>query len=293
MTKLKTALRAFLCALAMLPALPAAAAEPAAPALWKVADADTTIWLFGTIHILPGDVAWYAGPVAAALDGSSELVTEIAIDQTQDSQTVITARSRREDGRTLRDTLSPTERAAYEAGLASIGLPPEAFDANDAWFAGLMLTLIPLRQAGYNLESGVDTQVAKIAQERDMANHALETADFQIGLFDSLPEKVQRRYLMQVLEALPQVKEDIGKMLSAWQAGEADRLARLLNEEEDDPKLRKVLLTGRNKAWAKWLKARLKQPGTVFVAVGAGHLAGKGSVQDQLARRGIKAARVQ
>ena len=84
-----------------------------------------------------------------------------------------------------------------------------------------------------------------------------------------------------------------GAMVAAWQVGQADRLAQLLNEEEDDPKLRKVLLTGRNKAWAKWLRARLKQPGTVFVAVGAGHLAGKGSVQDQLARRGIKASRVQ
>lgn len=304
MTTLKTALRGLLCTLAVLPSLPALAREPAPvpvaettaavrPALWKVADADTTIWLFGTIHILPGDVAWNAGPVADALGAAQELVTEIAIDETAASQAVIVAKGRREDGRTLRDTLSPQERAAYEAGLASIGLPPQAFDANDAWFAALMLTLIPLKTAGYNLESGVDTQIARIARERGMANHALETAEFQIGLFDSLPEPVQRRYLAQVLEAMPTMKADIGAMVIAWQTGRAEELAHLLNEEEDDPALRKVLLTGRNKTWAKWLRKRLEQPGTVFLAVGAGHLAGKGSVQDQLARRGIKAVRVQ
>lgn len=302
MIMFKTALRGLLCTLAVLPALPALAREPAVaveaaatvrPALWKVADHDTTIWLFGTIHILPGDVAWNAGPVAEALGTARELVTEIAIDETAQSQAVIAAKGRREDGRTLRDTLSPQERATYEARLAAIGLPPQAFDANDAWFAALMLTLIPLKLAGYNLESGIDTQVAKIARTRGMANHALETAEFQIGLFDSLPEPVQRRYLAQVLAALPDMKQDIDAMVTAWRTGQADELARLLNEEEDDPRLRKVLLTGRNKTWAKWLRKRLDQPGTVFVAVGAGHLAGKGSVQDQLARRGVKAVRVQ
>ncbi|SFG04588.1 hypothetical protein SAMN05518801_10697 [Novosphingobium sp. CF614] len=304
MTKFKTWLRAATCALAVLPAVPApaqdtapvsaaAAPEPARPALWKIADEDTTIWLFGTIHILPGNVDWYAGPIAAAFDASSELVTEIPIDRAQDSQAVFLQKSLRQDGKALRDTLSEKERAAYDAGMASIGLPPPAFDRNDAWFAALMLTLIPLKVAGYNLESGIDTQVGGRARARRMENAALESAEYQISLFDTLPEQTQRRYLDQVVEALPTVKSDIDAMVAAWKAGKADDLAHLLNEEEDDPKLRKVLLTDRNRIWAKWLKARLDKPGIVFVAVGAGHLAGKGSVQDQLARRGIKSVRVQ
>ncbi|MCT2400760.1 TraB/GumN family protein [Novosphingobium mangrovi (ex Huang et al. 2023)] len=305
MTLLKTWLRPATCALALVGAVPALADEaapvatearapqPARPALWKVADDDTTIWLFGTIHILPEDVAWYSGPVAAAFDASRELVTEIPIDKTQESQGMIAQKSLREDGKTLRETLTDKERAAYEAGMGSIGLPPQMFDKNDAWFAALMLTLIPLKVAGYNLESGVDTQVSARAKARHMENEALETAEYQISLFDGLSGKTQRRYLDQVVEAMPTVQSDIGKMVAAWKAGKADELADLLNEEEDDPKLRKVLLTNRNKAWAKWLRKRLDTPGTVFVAVGAGHLAGKDSVQDQLERRGVKSVRVQ
>jgi uncharacterized protein YbaP (TraB family) len=66
----------------------------------------------------------------------------------------------------------------------------------------------------------------------------------------------------------------------------------MLNAELDDPVLHKRLLTDRNARWAQWIDGRLKQPGTVFVAVGAGHLAGSDSVQRQLRKRGIKVRRV-
>lgn len=306
MNLLKTTLRSAACALALFSALPVAAEEsapvaappaaalaPATPALWKVADEDTTIWLFGTIHILPENVAWYAGPVARALDASSELVTEIPIDKAGDSQSAIMQKSLREDGKALRDTLDDKERSAYDAGMASIGLPAQAFDKNDTWFAALMLTLIPLKVAGYNLESGVDTQIGAMAKARQLQNTALETPEYQIALFDDLPPATQRRYLDEVLEALPTIKNDIDAMVAAWKAGKADDLARLLNEQEDDPQLRKVLLTDRNVHWAKWIEGRLKQPGTVFIAVGAGHLAGQRSVQEQLAEGGIASERVQ
>ncbi len=82
-------------------------------------------------------------------------------------------------------------------------------------------------------------------------------------------------------------------MIEAWRIGDAEKLAKLLNAEESDPRMVEVLLTGRNRTWAEWLDVRLDQPGTVFVAVGAGHLAGAGSVQEQLAARGIAATRLQ
>lgn len=293
MTSPKTWLRLAACALAVLPTTLAQAEDVARPALWKVADADTTIWLFGTIHILPGKIDWYTGPVAGALDASSELVTEIPIDGASASQGLIVEKGLRADGKQLRDTLRAKDRSAYEAAMASVGLPPQLFDRNDAWFAALMLTLIPLKTAGYNLESGIDTQVGEKAKARGMTNTALESAEYQLALFDTLPPKTQTRYLGEVVHAMPTMKADIDAMVAAWKAGQADKLARLLTENEDDPAMRRVLLTDRNKSWAAWLKQRLDRPGTVFVAVGAGHLAGKGSVQDQLAAKGVKAHRVQ
>jgi uncharacterized protein YbaP (TraB family) len=82
-------------------------------------------------------------------------------------------------------------------------------------------------------------------------------------------------------------------MIEAWEKGDADELARLMNQDEDEPELMEKLLYARNKAWAEWIRARLDRPGTVFIAVGAGHLAGQGSVQDDLRAMGIASVRVQ
>lgn len=296
--RVRTWLGAGLLAFTALPASFAAAqAAPAPgaarPALWKVADKDTTIWLFGTIHVLPQPVDWHTGPVAKAFDSAQELVTEIPIDTTAQAPGAILEKAKRQDGKSLRDTLSPGDRGAYEAALTAIGLPASAFDNDKAWFAALMLTLIPLRNAGYNTETGIDAQVAARAQARRMLNRPLETVAYQIGLFDTLPETTQRTYLGEVVKALPDVKGDVDAMVAAWKAGDAEHLAKLLNEDESDATIAKVLITDRNVAWAKWLQARLAKPGRVFMAVGAGHLAGPGSVQDQLAAAGMTVTRVQ
>ena len=82
-------------------------------------------------------------------------------------------------------------------------------------------------------------------------------------------------------------------MVDAWAKGKPDILAREMNDSlKDTPEVARVLLTERNQRWAGWVKQRLGKPGTVFVAVGAGHLAGPESVQAQLRRLGVKAERV-
>jgi uncharacterized protein YbaP (TraB family) len=139
----------------------------------------------------------------------------------------------------------------------------------------------------------VEAQVEALATKLGLKREALETADYQIGLFDSLPADAQKQYLNDVLEQLPTMREDLAKLIAAWKAGRPEELAELLNADETDERVRKALLADRNAAWAKWLKARLDEPGTVFVAVGAGHLAGNDSVQDQLAADGVMSTRVQ
>ena len=82
-------------------------------------------------------------------------------------------------------------------------------------------------------------------------------------------------------------------MVDQWAKGDPAALAATMNAEmTGTPELKRVLLTDRNATWAKWIEQRMAKPGTVFVAVGAGHLAGKDSVQHKLGRYGIRTARV-
>lgn len=308
MQSLSRMLASSACALALLacPALafaqdapqPETTATPAPeqvhPALWKVADEDTTIYLFGTIHILPKAVDWYNGPVADALDHADELVTEVPMDDETAAAAAMMQMGQRSDGKTLRETLKPDLRATYEAQLTKLGIPVAAFDKADAWMAALVLSLIPLQLSGYDLANGIDKQVAAKAIEHGLERDALETPEYQIGLFEALPADVQASYLGSVLEGLPEMTTQIDAMVTAWKEGKPDDLARILNSDQDaTPQIRQVLLTQRNTNWTKWIAQRLEQPGTVFMAVGAGHLAGEDSVQAQLAKAGIKSTRVQ
>lgn len=275
------------------PTLREVPAAPLHPALWRVRDADTTIYLFGTIHALRPGLAWFDGPVAQAFGKSDTLVTEIADVGGLDVAQTLLGSAMLPAGQSLRARMSESDRAAYDAALAKAQIPAAALDRFKPWYAAVVLSSLPLLRAGYKLEEGVELQLAAKAKAGTKKQEALETAAYQLGLFDALPQANQLAYLRQVVANLDTVTAQIDAIIAEWGRGDASGLASAMNAEEADAGLAEALITRRNKAWAKWIAARLAKPGTVFVAVGAGHLAGAGSVQDQLAAAGLKSERLQ
>ncbi|MDR2858067.1 MAG: TraB/GumN family protein [Novosphingobium sp.] len=274
-------------------AQPFAPAGQASPALWKVSDQDTTIYIFGTIHVLPPEIDWFRGTVQRAFDGSQELVTEITGTDPAAMQRLVLSHAMLPPGQSLRGMLTPELKTSYEKELVGFGLPAQAFDGYEPWYAAVALSTLPLIRSGYAGENGVEQVLDQRAKALGHPHSALETAEYQIGLFDSLPAEAQKRYFAEVVGKLPTVAGQFDRIIDAWRKGDAESLASLMNDDEDDPELIGVLLINRNRAWAEWVRQRLAKPGTVFVAVGAGHLAGPGSLQEQLAAQGIAAERVQ
>lgn len=270
------------------------AAAPAAkgPALWKVADADTTIYLFGTVHVLPEGIQWYDDAIAKALIGSDMIVTEIPMDPASEAAMGQLAQSKGSlpAGTTLRSLLTPEQKATYEAALAKLGAPPEAFDQVKPWLTGLTMSLIPLMQQGYTPGAGVEKVL--LSKVGDKPQGALETAEFQIGIFDGMDQAAQITFMMEAIEGMDETAPMLNRMVAEWAEGDADELAAIMNEGMTDPAVANALLYSRNANWAEWIDARLDKPGTVFIAVGAGHLAGAQSVQDYLAQKGITVSRV-
>ena len=260
------------------------------PALWQVADEDTTIYLFGTVHALPKDKVWFDARIERAFAASDELVTEVDVSDVAGSGQALQNASLLPEGQSLRAMMSPEDRMEYEAALVTLGLPVEALDRLEPWFAAMTLSVLPLLRAGYDTQSGVEMELGERAEGK--ARGALESIDEQIMLFDGMPEAAQLAFLDETVEALPRAANSLDAMVAEWIEGDAAELARLMNAELTDPALRDRLLIQRNANWADWIEQRLEQPGTVFVAVGAGHLAGDGSVQDQLRERGLKVSRI-
>lgn len=270
------------------------AAPPSGPALWKVADEDTTIYLFGTVHALPEGIEWYRGPVAEAIASAQVLVTEIEAGKLLEpaAQQAFLAKGSLPEGQTLRGMLDAGQRAAVEGALTKLGMPVAALDRVEPWFAAMTLSAIPLIKGGYKMNAGVELAIeGRVA--KSIPRQALETVEGQLNMFDTMPMAMQIAYLVSVAKQIDKVVPGMNGMVDAWKRGDADGLAALMNAQIDDPAVAERLLYARNRDWAQWVEARLAQPGTVFVAVGAGHLAGQNSVQDYLARTGVKVTRTQ
>lgn len=264
----------------------------AKPALWVVKDADTTIYLFGTIHVLPEGLSWFDEAVRQAFDASGTLMLEMVEPPQSEMLPLVLKHGLLPQGQTLRGLMSAEQKARYEAAMTKAKLPVAAFDKFKPWFAAVTLTVQQLQSGGLTAEQGVEKNVTAAAKAANKRITAFETADEQLGFFDSLPMRTQLKFLDDVLNDSGNTAERLKTIVDSWAHGDAEALGRVLNEDMDDPIIMKTLLTDRNARWAKALKARLDQPGTVFVAVGAGHLAGKGSVQDDLKALGVSTQRI-
>ena len=275
------------------PPEPQPRAQDADPALWVVRDADTTIYLFGTVHLMKPGLTWFDEGVRKAFDASDTLMLELVMPPEDEMQALIAELGTAKAGPPLPAQLPPAVAARLRDALSGLGLAPDALDRDEPWLAAVSLSVLPLRQLGYDDKDGAEQVLSAAARAAGKPIEGLETARQQFGYFDTLSMPAQRQLLATTLDDLPKMGAEIETMVKDWSAGDADALAKLLNEDLDrTPELKQALLVTRNRNWANWIAARMQKPGTVFVAVGAGHLAGADSVQAELAKRGLEAERV-
>lgn len=272
----------------------APATTDADPALWVVKDEDTTIYLFGTVHVLKPGLSWFDEAVKTAFDKSDQLMLEIVLPEDQAAMAKeMMPLAIDQSGKTLSSRLDAEQLKAYQAALASLGIAPAQFDMFEPWFPAITLSVLPLTKLGYDPEQGVEKLLTSSAKKAGKPVAGLETLGQQLGFFDTLPESQQIGFLNSVVRDIDKLGPQLDKMVAQWAKGDPDALAMTMNESlTETPELAKVLLWDRNARWADQLKARMDQPGTVFVAVGAGHLAGEKSVQDYLKARGLTVKRV-
>lgn len=274
------------------------AAKPEArPALWKVADADTTIYLFGTIHLLPEGLEWQTPALKQALAQSDALVLEAVLGDDPMKQAQALMKLGVSPGQPPLLERVPGDKREQLAGLVKeAGVPMAVLDRMETWAAALTLVAVTFQKMnmGLKAKAGVESVLQASLKGGTKKVSGLETVEQQLGYFDGLSEEAQRTFLLGVLDDPKGARAEFQAMLEAWRSGDVDAIARTFDAETTlSPELREALMTRRNLAWAEWIDKRMDQPGTVLVAVGAGHLAGRDSVQAMLKAKGLKAERVQ
>ena len=278
-----------------------AAPAPARPAIWKVADPDTTIYLFGTVHVLPPRIDWQTPRLKDTLASADELVLEIADQDDKQQMAATFAGLAISPGLPpLADRLPADRRAKLDALLAKAGLKPGQLDMLETWAAAVTLGSAVYAGMGMTVENGVERQLTRAFKDngKDKGKNkridGLETTAQQLGYFDTLDEATQRELLTSIVDDSDKAAADFDQMITAWSRGDVKAIAETFdNELRRSPELAEVLLDRRNANWVGWLRERMDRPGTVVVAVGAGHLAGKGSVIERLEAAGLRVERVQ
>lgn len=267
-----------------------------APSLYVVRDRDSTMYLYGTVHVRPRGADWGDARVRAALDDSAEIWTELLMNPEADQQTQALAMQlgAAEPERPLSSWLTPEENTSLSAVTTRLGMPTGALEPYKPWLAALTLTIVPLLQAGYDPASGVDRSIDAYGDAAGKTMRALETAEQQLTFFANLGPDVQREMLREAIAESENVAGMIGEMSAAWERGDDRALESAVIEDTRTqyPELYQMLFVDRNNAWMEQLTREMEGAGVDFVAVGAGHIIGHDGLVAQFRARGYRVQRV-
>jgi len=278
-------------------AVETAVEAPPKPAIWKVSDADTTVYLFGTVHVLPPTLSWHSPAVDKALDEAKAVYFETDTEgDPMAFRDIIQRLGLYDPSERLSDRLSLEDLELLKSVLAKLELPLVALESMRPWYAGVVISEAVVRRAGYDVTSGVESVMRPAATAAGKQVRFLETVEEQMASFATLPEAVQIKFLVNGLAEIDAATGDLGALVDAWKAGDTDTLDKLLIAEDLAviPELYDALLKNRNTKWAPEIDHLMSsESGTFLVAVGAAHLIGKDSVIELLKPLGHVAERVQ
>ncbi|MEI4507561.1 TraB/GumN family protein [Sphingopyxis sp. CCNWLW253] len=260
--------------------------------MWLVADDDTRIYLLGTMHALPRGTDWDDGEVANAIRSADELILELPPAELAVAGDVFQRLAPRDTPLAIEARLSGKALIGYRTLEASgRSFSGEGFDD---WAVVVLMGQRVAQNAALSPSDGVETGLTDKFKAADKPIGGLETAKEQLMLFETLDAATQRALLTRAAEESGEAVKDVAALTAAWGRGDVAALEKVVNEDVDAvPAARKAIITDRNRRWSTWARKRMERPGTVLMAVGAGHLVGSDGVPAMLEAEGLKVSRVQ
>lgn len=275
-----------------------AAAETATPAMWRVTDADTEVFLLGSFHILPPNLDWRTDPIEKAFAAADIVYFEVDVDapdaRTKTVQTMMTE-GFNPAGVTLSNTLEPADAQKLREIATGLGLPFSAIDPMRPWQAFLTLSVQFIIQQGFEPGAGVDSALLAEARALDKDVRFFESIEQQLEFFTGLAPDVEKALLVLTIRDWEHQAQSFDDLFAAWRAGDVDFIDEQMNElmREQAPVVYQRLIAERNAAWAEEIARAMEgESGTIFVAVGAAHLVGpERSVPALLQAKGFEVGR--
>lgn len=263
------------------------------PALWKGQLGESTVYFFGTFHLLRPEVNWMTPELESVLDQLNTLTFEADNRQMNErtlsfliQQVGVYSRG------TIKDVLPPETYIHYSNSWTNLGLPDMHKDRIRPWYAAIMLATQSLQANGYDGNAGVENVLTKEAEQRGIPIRGLEMAMDQLKTFSDQDEEWQVKFLEKTMADMDTSVETVDEMQVAWLSGDESIMTEtMVKPLLAEPVLYESLLIKRNRNWLAGIEQLFRTPGTHMVAVGTSHLLGQYSVIKMLKQKGYRIER--
>ncbi len=276
-------------------ATPGAAQDAPTACVWTLDGANgTTVYLAGSVHLLRAEDHPLPDIYQAAYEDSDRVYFEVDLAKMEapEMQMKILQISTNPDGKTLADVLTAETWQRLDAYMKKNGMSGNPMlNRLTPGMIGITIAGMEAMKLGALPQHGVEKTFDGQARKDGKTVKALETVEFQIGLFNGFSQEEADRFIAMTLDDIEESPEKLGEMIDAWKKGDAESMDTMINDAfEKEDKLAKLLLYDRNANWIPAIEAELaREDGNTMFIVGAGHLVGEGSVIELLAKKGIKA----
>jgi uncharacterized protein len=258
--------------------------------LWRISGKNLSkpTYIFGTMHMLCADDIQLSDSLKQAIHGADKVYLELDMDDMMQVLGAMSHMTMRNDT-TLADLLTAEEYKKVKSFFQeNSGLIP--FTMLEKFKPLLIESMILKETATCDNMIVMEQLVMEAARENNKEIKGLETMDFQLGIFDRIPYKLQAEQLVKMVENAGNNGDDkeMKELTEAYRQQQLDIMDDLTKKEDMGiQNFTDLLLYNRNADWANKL-AGLMPGNSLVVAVGAGHLPGERGVLNLLRKAGYR-----
>lgn len=261
--------------------------------LWKIEGNGLTVpsYLYGTIHLINSEDFFLPEGTLAAIDNTKKMVFEIDMNEMSDMGNMMGLMNQAfmKDNKTLKDLISEEDYKLVDAHFKKIGMPLMMLERMKPMFLTVFASgdMDPAGLQNGTMKS-YEMEFMEMAQNANKPMAGLETIEFQMSVFDSIPYDAQAEMLVATIKDGDKGSDEMAKMVELYSTQNITGMVEMLSDEgEQLSEYEDVLLNKRNEAWISGMKEMMIESPTFF-AVGAGHLAGNRGVIKLLMKEGYK-----
>jgi len=258
--------------------------------LWKISGRDLTqpSYLFGTIHMICPEDLQIGDSLKVSVSQADRLFLELDMDAPGIMMKTM-KRSMLPSG-TIRDLMNPGDYHRLESFMKdSLGMPMFLMNKMKPF---TLMSVMYSKFLPCNKPASLEETLMQMAKKQHKEILGLETVEEQLAVFDRIPDTMEIRMLMGLIDDFQGQRDEFGRMIQAYRQRDLTELGRMINDSPDIDGFEDLLLVNRNKKWIPVMKAEMNRSTCLF-AVGAGHLPGTDGVIDLLRKEGYTVSPVE